>query len=89
MFVSQQMKRNIIITNKNIKYELTDELPKDIRHKKNLKTPWSYRLVSNLLPKMKILSILQRYQKLDIELFPKSSTLYAVLGFSQVFYQWL
>ena len=28
-------KRNVIITNKNGKYELTDELPKNVRLKKN------------------------------------------------------
>ena len=28
MFLSQQMKQNSIITNKNGKYDLTDELPK-------------------------------------------------------------
>ena len=31
MFLSQQLKRNVIITNKNGKYELTDELPNDVR----------------------------------------------------------
>ena len=31
MFFSQQVKQNLIITNKNGKYELTDELPNDIR----------------------------------------------------------
>ena len=31
MFVSKQLKRNIIITNKNGKYEFTDELPNDVR----------------------------------------------------------
>ena len=29
MFLSQQVKRNVIITNKNGKYELTEELPND------------------------------------------------------------
>ena len=28
MFLSQQVKRNVIITNKNGKYELNDKLPK-------------------------------------------------------------
>ena len=28
MFLSQNVKQNLIITNKNCKYELTDELPK-------------------------------------------------------------
>ena len=31
MFLSQQVKRNLIITNKNSKYELTKELQKDVR----------------------------------------------------------
>ena len=33
MFLSQQVKRNLIITNKTGKYELTDELPNDVRLK--------------------------------------------------------
>ena len=32
--VSQQVKRNVVITSKNSKYELTDELPNDVRLKK-------------------------------------------------------
>ena len=31
MFLSQQVKRNVIITNENGKYELTDMLPNDAR----------------------------------------------------------
>ena len=31
MFISQQLKRNVIITNKNGKYELTDKLPNNVR----------------------------------------------------------
>ena len=34
MFCSQQVKRNMIITSKNGKYEFTDELPNDMRLKK-------------------------------------------------------
>ena len=34
MFFSQQVKWNVIITNKNGKCELTDELPNDVRLKK-------------------------------------------------------
>ena len=34
MFLSQQVERNVIITNVNGKYELTDELSKDVRLKK-------------------------------------------------------
>ena len=34
MFLSQQMKRNVIIINKNVKYELTEELSNDVRLKK-------------------------------------------------------
>ena len=34
IFLSQQVKQNVIITNKNVKYELTDELPKNVRLKK-------------------------------------------------------
>ena len=34
MFVLQQVKRNVIVSNNNVKYELTDELPNDVRLKK-------------------------------------------------------
>ena len=34
MFLSQEVKRNVIITNKNGKSELTDQLPNDLRLKK-------------------------------------------------------
>ena len=34
MFLSQEVKRNVIITNKNGKSELTDQLPSDLRLKK-------------------------------------------------------
>ena len=34
MFLSQQVKWNVVITNKNGKYELTDKLPNDVRLKK-------------------------------------------------------
>ena len=34
MFILQQVKRNVIVTNKNGKYELTDELPNNVRLKK-------------------------------------------------------
>ena len=34
MFLSKQVKRNVIITNKNGKYELTDKLSDDVRIKK-------------------------------------------------------
>ena len=34
MFLSQKVERNVIITNKYGKYELTDELPNDVRLKK-------------------------------------------------------
>ena len=34
MFLSQQVKWNLIITNKNGKCELTDELPNDVKLKK-------------------------------------------------------
>ena len=60
MFLSQQVKGRMIITNKNDKYELTDDLPNNKRLEKNLKTPWNYSLVSSLLPKMKLLSITVR-----------------------------
>ena len=33
MFLSQEMERNVIITNKSGKDELTDELPNDVRLK--------------------------------------------------------
>ena len=34
MFLPQQVKRNVTITSKNGKYELTEELPNDVRRKK-------------------------------------------------------
>ena len=37
MFLSQQVKWNLVITNKNDKYELTDELQNDARLKKSSK----------------------------------------------------
>ena len=55
IFISQQNKGNVIITNKNGKYELTDVLPKNAR-----KSPWNYSLEPRLFPKFKILSILAR-----------------------------
>ena len=41
------MKRKVVITNNNDgkKYEMTDELPNNVRLEKNLKTPWNYSLV--------------------------------------------
>ena len=39
MFLLQQVKRNLIINNKNDKYELTVELPKDVKLKKISKIP--------------------------------------------------
>ena len=33
MPLSQQVKMNLIITNKNCQYELTDEFPNDVGHK--------------------------------------------------------
>ena len=37
MFLSQQVKRNVIIANKNGKYELIEELPNNVRLKKTPK----------------------------------------------------
>ena len=37
MFLSQQVERNVIITNVNGKYELTDKLSKDVRLRKSQK----------------------------------------------------
>ena len=37
MFLSQLVKRNVIITDKNGTYELADELPNDVRLNKILK----------------------------------------------------
>ena len=34
MFLSQQVKRNVVITDKNGKYNLTEELQNDVRIKK-------------------------------------------------------
>ena len=35
MFLSQQVKQNVIITNKNVKCQLTDKLQNDIRLRKS------------------------------------------------------
>ena len=37
MFLSQEVKRDVIIVNKNGKRELTDELPNNVRLKKTAK----------------------------------------------------
>ena len=59
MFLSQQVKRNVIITNKHGKYWLTDELPNNVKLKKISKF------------QMKIFPLPARnYLKLDTELFP-------------------
>ena len=34
IFLSQPVKGNVIIADKNVKYELTDELPEDVRLEK-------------------------------------------------------
>ena len=52
MFLSQQVKRKVLITNKNGKHELTHELPNNVRLQ-DLKTPWSYSLVLVFFPKQK------------------------------------
>ena len=49
MILPEQVKRNVIITNKNGKYELTDELPNNVR----LKALWNFSLASSLLSKWK------------------------------------
>ena len=70
MFFSQQVKRNVIITNKNVKYKLTDELPNDEGLRKISKLHGIIQ-VYKLLPKRKMLSMLARnYQKLGIDFFP-------------------
>ena len=39
IFLSQQVKRNVVISSKNSKYKLTDEFPNDVRLKKISKLP--------------------------------------------------
>ena len=56
MFLSQQGKRDVIITNKNVKYELTEELPNNERLNK-ISKHHGYSIVLSLLPEMKILPI--------------------------------
>ena len=34
MFLSQQVKQNVVITSENSKYKLTDQFPNDVRLKK-------------------------------------------------------
>ena len=56
MFLSQQVKRNVIITNKNGKYELSDEFPNDVSLKKksqNSMELWSSaQLIVNIRKKL-------------------------------------
>ena len=75
MFLSTQVKRNVIISNKHGIYDLPQELPNDLR----LRIIGNIREISNLhrsqvpnLPhKLKILSILaKRSLKIEIEPFP-------------------
>ena len=73
MFLSQKVKRNVIIAHKNGKYELTDEWQNNVRLKKS---PWNYSLVSSLLPKMKILPILAKIVKTRYRTFPHRAVLY-------------
>ena len=69
IFLSPQVKRIVIISNKHGIYELPHELPNDLRLMKlgNL-----YRTIApSLPPKMKILSILAKEcSKIETELFP-------------------
>ena len=73
IFLSPQVKRSAIISNKNGIYKLPHELPNDLRLRilENLKTSLDYSLVPSLTPKLKILLILpQNCCKIEIELFP-------------------
>ena len=65
ILVSQQVKRKVIIPNKNGKYELTGKLPNNIRLKKILKLH-GVQSSPSFLAKMKILSILARITKNQI-----------------------
>ena len=60
MFLSQKVKRKVVISNKNGKYELTGELPNNVRFKKISKNFMVLYASPSFLPKMKILSILAR-----------------------------
>ena len=74
IFLSPQAKRKRVISNKHGTYELSHELPNDLRLSKdqnNLKISWNYNLVVSLPPKNKTLSILAKDSlKMEIELLP-------------------
>ena len=62
-FLSPQVKRSAINSNKHGTYELAHEFPKDLRLKKdqeNLKTLSNYNLVPSPPPKIKALLIIAK-----------------------------
>ena len=75
IFLSPQVKRNLIISNKLVYTRcFTSCRTKKIgKVQDNVKTSWNYNLVPSLLPKKKILSTLAKDSlKIEIENFPLS-----------------
>ena len=70
MFLSQQVKRNGIITNENGKYELTDELPNNVRFKNSKNLMELQSSVQSTSQNENIVNTSKKLLKLDIELFP-------------------
>ena len=72
IFLSPQLKRSVIISNKLV-HKLS-QLPNDLRLRKvenNVNTSWKFNLVPSLLPQTKILLMLAKDSlKIEIELFP-------------------
>ena len=79
IFLSPEVKRSEIISNKHGIYELPHKLPNNLRLRKlaknkvyqnNLNTSRNFNLVSSFCPKINIFSILAKYSlKIEIELF--------------------
>ena len=90
MFLSQQVKRNVIITNENDKYELTEEQPDDLRNdlrnsKNSMELQSSFQNGQN----ENIVNTSKKLLKLDIELFPYCTAnrawfLYGMLQWTQL-----
>ena len=70
IFLSTQVKRSAIISNKHGIYELPHELLNDLRVKETLKISFNCSIALSLTPKVKILSIpAKNCGKTEIKLF--------------------
>ena len=75
IFLSPQLKRNVIVSNKLVYTRLNNDLPKDLKFRKyhkNLKTSFNYCLALSPTPEMKIPSALANIsRKTEIKPFPQ------------------